>query len=135
MSFRFIEDHRKVFPVRVMCAVLEVSASGYYAWRERPESRRAAAGRELLTEVRRVYADSRRRYGSPRVHAVLCREGRVFCPCTPSDFRWRQNLKRDARRLMLSAETIKELSIGAGTRRRRSCSPAIPPSRRRCPKD
>jgi putative transposase len=76
MSFRFIEDHRKVFPVRVMCAVLEVSASGYYAWRERPESRRAAAGRELLTEVRRVYADSRRRYGSPRVHAVLCREGR-----------------------------------------------------------
>jgi putative transposase len=59
-----------------MCAVLEVSASGYYAWRERPESRRAAAGRELLTEVRRVHADSRRRYGSPRVHAVLCREGR-----------------------------------------------------------
>jgi putative transposase len=76
MRFRFIEDHRTVFPVRVMCAVLEVSASGYYAWRERPDSRRAAANRELLTEVRRVHADSRRRYGSPRVHAVLRREGR-----------------------------------------------------------
>ncbi|MBV9725917.1 MAG: hypothetical protein JO299_12175 [Gammaproteobacteria bacterium] len=56
MRFRFIEDHRDVFLVRVMCAVLEVSATGYYAWRERPESRRAAADRELLTEVRRVHA-------------------------------------------------------------------------------
>ena len=76
MRFRFIEDHRDVFLVRVMCAVLEVSASGYYAWRERPESRRAAADRELLTEVRRVHANSRRRYGSPRVHAALRSEGK-----------------------------------------------------------
>jgi putative transposase len=76
MRFRFIEDHRDVFNVRVMCAVLEVSASGYYAWRERPESRRDLANRELLAEVRRVHSDSRRRYGSPRVHAALWREGR-----------------------------------------------------------
>jgi putative transposase len=76
MRFRFIEDHRDVFLVRVMCAVLEVSASGYYAWRERPESRRAVADRELLTEVRRVHANSRRRYGSPRVHAALRSEGK-----------------------------------------------------------
>jgi transposase InsO family protein len=76
MRFRFIEDHRDVFDVRVMCAVLEVSASGYYAWRERPESRRDVANRELLAEVRRVHSDSRRRYGSPRVHAALRREGR-----------------------------------------------------------
>jgi putative transposase len=59
--------HRDVFLVRVMCAVFDVSASGYYAWRQRPESGRAAADRELLTEVRRVHANSRRRYGSPRV--------------------------------------------------------------------
>jgi putative transposase len=76
MGFRFIEDHRDVFNVRVMCAVLEVSASGYYAWRERPESQRDVANRELLAEVRRVHSDSRRRYGSPRVHAALRREGR-----------------------------------------------------------
>jgi putative transposase len=38
MSFRFIEDHRDTYPVRLMCAVLEVSPAGYYAWRERPVS-------------------------------------------------------------------------------------------------
>jgi putative transposase len=76
MRFRFIEDHRAVFMVRVMCAVLEVSASGYYAWRGRPESARARGNRAVLVDaIRRVHADSRRRYGSPRVHAALRAEG------------------------------------------------------------
>jgi putative transposase len=75
MRFRFIEDHRKMFFVRVMCSVLEVSASGYYAWRHRPESIRSQANRVLLGDIRRVHAESRRRYGSPRVHAALQAEG------------------------------------------------------------
>ncbi len=36
MSFRFIEDHRDRYPIRLMCAVLEVSPAGYYAWRDAP---------------------------------------------------------------------------------------------------
>jgi transposase InsO family protein len=75
MRFRFIEDHRKTFLVRVMCSVLEVSASGYYAWRHRPESIRSQANRVLLGDIRRVHGESRRRYGSPRVHAALQAEG------------------------------------------------------------
>lgn len=76
MRFRFVEDHREVFPVRVMCSVLRVSASGYYAWRSRPESARATANRALVEDIRRVHASSRRRYGSPRVHASLRTEGK-----------------------------------------------------------
>jgi putative transposase len=76
MRFSFIEDHREVFHVRAMCAVLGVSTSGYYAWRDRPESMRAAANRSLSEDIRRVHADSRQRYGSPRVHAALRAEGR-----------------------------------------------------------
>ena len=76
MRFRFIEDHREVFLVRVMCSVLQVSASGYYAWRVRPESARARADKVLVEDIRRVHADSRCRYGSPRVHASLRSEGK-----------------------------------------------------------
>lgn len=80
MRFRFVEDHREVFPVRVMCSVLRVSASGYYAWRSRPESARAQANKALVEDIRRVHAGSRRRYGSPRVCASLRAEGkRVGC--------------------------------------------------------
>jgi transposase InsO family protein len=76
MRFCFIEDHRKSYPVRTMCAVLAVSPSGYYAWRDRPDSARAVADRGLEADIRRVHADNRAVYGSPRVHAALRAEGR-----------------------------------------------------------
>ena len=75
MKFRFIEDHRDIWPVRVMCAALEVSRSGYYAWRGRRESPRAADNRVLLAAIRRVHADHRGRYGAPRIQAALRAEG------------------------------------------------------------
>jgi putative transposase len=76
MRFCFIEDHRNAYPVRTMCAVLEVSPSGYYAWRDRPESARRAADRGLAADIRRIHADNRAVYGSPRMHAALRAEGR-----------------------------------------------------------
>jgi putative transposase len=75
MRFCFIEDHRAAFPVRALCAVLEVSASGYYAWRDRPDSARTRADRALAADIR-THADNRAVYGSPRVHAALRGEGR-----------------------------------------------------------
>src|SRR5262249_49402460 len=50
MRFRLIEDHRDVWPVRVMCDALSVSPSGYYAWRSRPDSPRKIANRALLVD-------------------------------------------------------------------------------------
>ena len=76
MSFRFIEDHRDAYPVRLMCAVLEVSPAGYYAWRDRPVSERTKSNATLLAAIRQVHQDSSGRYGSPRVHAVLRTQGR-----------------------------------------------------------
>jgi putative transposase len=75
MRFRLIEDQRDIWPVRVMCDALSVSASGFYAWWSRPASARKIANRELLVDIRRVPADHRGRYGAPRIHAELRAEG------------------------------------------------------------
>ena len=76
MSFRFIEGHRDAYPVRLICAVLEVSPAGYYAWRDRPVSERTKSNASLLPAIRQVHQDSSGRYCSPRVHAVLRNQGR-----------------------------------------------------------
>jgi len=76
MRFRFIEDRRTDYPMRILCEVLEVSPAGYYAWRSRPESQRSAANRELVDGIRRVHRDACGRYGSPRIHRELKDQGR-----------------------------------------------------------
>jgi putative transposase len=58
-----------------MCALFNVSTSGYYAWVKRPESQRAQDDRDWLAKIKRAHRSSRETYGSPRVHAVLLREG------------------------------------------------------------
>lgn len=56
-----------------MCRVLSVSRSGYYKWRSRVPSVRRNEDRHLIELIREVYAGSKRRYGSPRVHRELQR--------------------------------------------------------------
>jgi len=63
-----------------MCEVLEVSRSGFYAWRSRPESERSKHHRELVSEIKSIYAHrSMRCYGSPRMHRELVARGK---PCS-----------------------------------------------------
>ena len=76
MRFRFIEDRRADYPVTILCDVLSVSPAGYYAWRARPESRRAADNRQLVDDIKRVHGDTSGRYGSPRIYAELRAQGR-----------------------------------------------------------
>jgi putative transposase len=81
MKFGFVDEHRNVWPIRVMCAALGLSTSGYYAWRSRPESERARKNRALLEEIRQLHAESSGIYGSPRIHAALRRRGRRVGRC------------------------------------------------------
>jgi putative transposase len=75
VRYRFIEDNRGRFEVQRMCGMLSVSSSGYYAWRDRPESRRSHEDRRLLALILDVYQESRCSYGSPRVWRELRSRG------------------------------------------------------------
>jgi len=83
MKYQFIDNHRLSLRVMKMCQALKVSASGYYDWRDRPESERSEENRILLSHIRVVHKKSRRTYGSPRVteelndSGILCSENRV----------------------------------------------------------
>ncbi len=61
--------------IAAMCRLLEVSASGYYAWRDRPASARSQADTALLARIKTIHAASRKTYGVPRIHAELAAEG------------------------------------------------------------
>ena len=75
MRFGFIEAEKASYPVSMLCRALQVSASGFYAWRRRPESARAVADRRLAVLVREAHERGRRYYGSPRVHRELAAHG------------------------------------------------------------
>ncbi len=88
------------FSVQMMCEVLSVSPSGYYAWRKPPPSHRAVENKRLLGRMREIHTFSRETYGQPRMYAELRDDG------------WRVNHKR-VRRLMRLA------GLQGATRRRK----------------
>src|SRR5438128_951160 len=75
MKFAFVAAQEVAFPVEVMCKVLGVSRSGYYASKKRPAPRRAKADAQLAVEIAATHKRSRRTYGSPRIHAELQANG------------------------------------------------------------
>ena len=68
-----------------MCRVLEISESGWYAWRRREPGVRALANARLTEKIRTIMVESRSTYGAPRVTARLRKDG------------WRVSLNRVAR--------------------------------------
>ena len=66
---------RATHPVAIVCRVLGVSPSGFYAWRERPPCARTQADAALLAQIQAIYTRSRGTYGAPRVHAELREQG------------------------------------------------------------
>jgi transposase InsO family protein len=78
MRFQFIDERRDKFPVTLMCNVLSVSPSGYYAWRKRPPSAREMANQDLFDKIKVVYNENHGVYGSPRIYHELDKQG-VAC--------------------------------------------------------
>jgi transposase InsO family protein len=68
-------QHQDSFAVSLMCRVLVVARSGFYAWRRRAPSARATRDGQLRLRIRAIHAASRGRYGRPRIHHELQRQG------------------------------------------------------------
>ncbi|SMD15207.1 putative transposase [Fulvimarina manganoxydans] len=77
MRFKLINTAKKDFPVQRLCKVLDVSPSGYFAWRARPASRRQRDDLVMLAQVRSAFATSNETYGSPRMVHELRADGHL----------------------------------------------------------
>ena len=75
MKYAFVDRHREQHAVRRMCKILDVSASGYYAWRKRPPSRRALRHQRLTVKIRGFFAQSNETYGAVRILHDLREDG------------------------------------------------------------
>jgi len=75
VTYRFIAAEKVNHAVALLCRVLRVSRSGFYAWMDREPSARRVADEGLAREVARIHADSRGTYGAPRIHADLKEAG------------------------------------------------------------
>jgi transposase InsO family protein len=81
MKYRFIYEYREHFALALLCRVLEVSRSGYYAWCHRSPLApgvRQQQDQQLTEQIQAIHAQSRQTYGSPRIHAELQAQG-IYC--------------------------------------------------------
>jgi transposase InsO family protein len=75
VKFAFIAAEKAAFPVRVLCRILAVSRAGFYAAQARPAAAHTRRDQQLAVEIAAIHAETRQRYGSPRVHAELRARG------------------------------------------------------------
>lgn len=79
MTYRFIEEHRGDWPVRLMCGILELCPAGYYAWRGQAPSVQQQRRDALTVNIQAIHQEVKARYGSPRIHAELRARGQSCC--------------------------------------------------------
>lgn len=75
MKYAFIKAHANEYGITRLCAAIGVSRGGYYDWLDREPSAREIANQSLLCTIKQIFVEHKGRYGAPRIHAVLRREG------------------------------------------------------------
>lgn len=93
MIYQFIKEHQHEYRVLKMCQVLGVSSSGYYDWLKRSLSERKKARKELTEAIKRVYHQSKKRYGSIKITRHLRNEGLNVCERTVQRIMTEEGLK------------------------------------------
>ena len=110
-----MKANQDTYPVGVMCRLLQVSQSGFYAWRSRLPSARKRQDEQLQGLIRQIHQHSHGTYGAPRVHAELQQAHRMQIS--------RKRVARLMREAGLRGVTKRRFF---GTTRRRECEPCVP---------
>jgi transposase InsO family protein len=105
VRFAFVHDHRAEYPVDLMCQVLGVSRSGYYAWTCRAPGPAAARRERLVEQIREAHGEARSVYGSPRVHRELKARGVACCENTVAKLMRGHGIRSKARRRFVPRTT------------------------------
>lgn len=117
MRFAWIEEHQAKWPVAVQCEVLDVSRSGFYAWRRRPISGQSQRRESLRSEIEAIHRERRKDvYGSPRIHQELTARGR------------RCNVKTVARIMKergIRAKTARKFKVTTDSKHNRPVAPNV----------
>jgi putative transposase len=112
MTFRFIDEHREHWPVRLLCETLEVSTAGYYAWRQRPTSSQEQRRTALVVDIRAIHAEAKARYGSPRIHAELAARGQDCCVNTVAKLMHDHDIRaKTARKFRCTTDSDHDLPV------------------------
>ena len=112
MKFAFIDAEKAHHPVALLCDVLDVSRSGYYASLKRSEPTRRRQDAQLTARITAIHQSSRRTYGSPRIHAELAAEGHRVGRKRVARLMQQQGIKvRRKRRFCATTDSRHELPI------------------------
>jgi len=79
VKYAFIQKHRRTWCTTLLCRVLEVARSGFYARRQLADSKRGRWREALTAGIRRIVLENHQRYGSPRIHRELLAQGHACC--------------------------------------------------------
>ncbi len=114
MTFAFIDECRNQWPVAWLCDALEVSAAGYYAWRDRPARPAERRREEVYDAMTEIHAEVRHCYGSPRRTVALNNRG---LPCSVNFVAERMNARgiqaKMAKRFVRTTDSRHDLPVAA----------------------
>jgi putative transposase len=112
VTFAWIEDRRTEYPLALLCRVLGVSRSGYYAWRTRPLSDTARRRDRLAEQIRVIHTEVRERYGRPRMTAELNARGVPGCVNTVAKVMRATGIRaRSTRRVVRTTDSQHRLPV------------------------
>ena len=105
MKSAFIKESLSEHPVEICWGVLEVSRSGYYAWRDRPVNVRSMRREEPAEKIRTVHEGNRRVHGSPRIFRVLLARGEAVCENTVAKVMKQREIRAKTKRRFVPRTT------------------------------